>query len=264
MNDLINNVVKRYESFKAGNRSATAEIDPTSVFLFSIRLAEPPYADPCHSNSFQTKESTSKAKKAAEQVSLIDFDFDEVAPVASAAPATSNPMDDLSALSSLSLGGEASSHPAPNPPPPQRVDPMSLFDLNPNSFSSAPSPTNGSSSYASPLPPAVNSSSRPSAPAAAASGGGSFFSNPAYGSSSSSSIPWGSSSPSGSQTPQGGAISLGTNSRPSSAASGLQPQPGGGAKGWGTSPPLPQLPNQQQAPVVPPKKDAFEDLLGDF
>lgn len=29
MNDLINNVVKRYESFKAGDRTATAEIDPS-------------------------------------------------------------------------------------------------------------------------------------------------------------------------------------------------------------------------------------------
>lgn len=28
MNDLINNVVNRYDSFKAGDRSATAEIDP--------------------------------------------------------------------------------------------------------------------------------------------------------------------------------------------------------------------------------------------
>ncbi|ORY88230.1 VHS domain-domain-containing protein [Leucosporidium creatinivorum] len=240
MNDLINNVVKRYESFKAGDRSATAEIDPT----------------------FQTKESTSKAKKAAEQVSLIDFDFDEVAPVAAVAPAaSSNPMDDLTALSGLNLGGAGPSHPAPNPPPQQRVDPMSLFDLNPNSFSS-PSASNGS--YASAPPPAINSSSRPSAPPTT-SAGGSFFSNPAY--ASSSSIPWGSAS--GSNTPTtplspgagGGAISLGTNSRPSSAASGLQPQ-AGAAKQWGTSPPLPQLPNQ--APAPPPKKDAFEDLLGDF
>jgi len=28
INDLINNVTKRYESFKGGDRSATADIDP--------------------------------------------------------------------------------------------------------------------------------------------------------------------------------------------------------------------------------------------
>lgn len=254
MNDLINNVVKRYESFKAGDRSATAEIDPTLVFPAPVPL-ETPFANLSRRGySFQTKESTSKAKKAAEQVSLIDFDFDEVAPIAAPASAASNPMDDLTALSSLDLGG-GSSHPTPNPPPQQRVDPMSLFDLNSNSFSSAPA-SNGA--YSSAPPPAINSSR--SAPPASA--GGSFFSNPAYASSSTSStIPWGTSA-SGSTTPlsPGGAISLGTNSRPSSAASGLQA--GAGGKGWGTSPPLPQLPNQ--APAPPPKKDAFEDLLGDF
>lgn len=31
INDLINNVIKRYEAFKAGDRSATAEIDPACV-----------------------------------------------------------------------------------------------------------------------------------------------------------------------------------------------------------------------------------------
>jgi hypothetical protein len=32
MNDLINNVLQRYESFKKGDRSATIEIDSASVF----------------------------------------------------------------------------------------------------------------------------------------------------------------------------------------------------------------------------------------
>lgn len=31
INDLINNVIKRYDAFKAGDRSATAEIDPACV-----------------------------------------------------------------------------------------------------------------------------------------------------------------------------------------------------------------------------------------
>ena len=31
MNDLINNVVNRYEAFKTGDRSATADVDVTYV-----------------------------------------------------------------------------------------------------------------------------------------------------------------------------------------------------------------------------------------
>ncbi len=65
MNDLINNVVNRYEAFKKGDRSATAEIDP----------------------AFAPGTATSKAKAQAAQVSLIDFDFDD-AP--SPAPSGSN------------------------------------------------------------------------------------------------------------------------------------------------------------------------------
>ena len=31
MNDLINNIIKRYESFKGGDRSATADVDVSYV-----------------------------------------------------------------------------------------------------------------------------------------------------------------------------------------------------------------------------------------
>lgn len=43
INDLINNVIKRYDAFKAGDRSATAEIDPACVPGFQgMSLALPP------------------------------------------------------------------------------------------------------------------------------------------------------------------------------------------------------------------------------
>ncbi|KAI5478651.1 VHS domain containing protein [Pseudohyphozyma bogoriensis] len=154
MNDLINNVVKRYEAFKKGDRTTVAEIDA----------------------SFSSADSQSKAKAQAKQVSLIDFDFDEVAPVAGATPSAgaSTEIDDLTALSSLSLGPSpslsfGSSSGPPPPPPPKHIDPMSLFDLNPSSFSSAPSSTTAPA-FSQPPPPQVQRQSS-----------GSFFSNPAYG-----------------------------------------------------------------------------------
>merc|ERR1719487_2144780 len=86
INDLINNVIKRYEAFKAGDRSATAEIDP----------------------SLNSGGAGSKARAQAQQVSLIDFDDDEAfaapTPPAASTPAVpnaapSNPLDDLASLS---------------------------------------------------------------------------------------------------------------------------------------------------------------------
>ncbi|GAA5851186.1 hypothetical protein JCM5353_007497 [Sporobolomyces roseus] len=174
INDLINNVTKRYESFKGGDRSATADIDPA--------LAGGP---------------SSKAKAQAQQVSLIDFDDD----AAFAAPSStntstpttskatmSNPMDDLAGLGSLSLG------PSSNPFPPSSTSAASaqagsLFDLNDAFTSPAPAATNGNGTSGSrpPQPPPTNSS-------------GSFFTNPAYSNSSSASIPW-NSRPSSTQPP---------------------------------------------------------------
>ncbi|GAA5908913.1 hypothetical protein JCM5296_002502 [Sporobolomyces johnsonii] len=237
INDLINNVIKRYEAFKAGDRSATAEINPAL-----------------------SGAATSKAKAQAQQVSLIDFDDDAAfaspsptsgTPIVSAPPTTSNPMDDLAALGSLSLG---SSNPSAAS---SSSTAASLFDLN-SAFASsspaAPAPSNGASA---PRPQQTS---------------GSFFTNPAYSSSSfssahgapsssasSPSIPWSSAPPSrsNSSTPQqgAGAIQLGMGM-------------GTGRAGAGMSPPLPQLPTGAPQPPPkqqpPPQKDAFADLLGDF
>ncbi|KAK4052717.1 ARF-binding protein [Microbotryomycetes sp. JL201] len=217
MNDLINNVVRRYESFKAGDRTATAEIDPAFVRL-------------------HTGKPTKTRKN--EPVSLIDFDDEPTATTPNAT--SSNPMDDLASLGGLSLDSPAATAPAVAKP--QRVDPMALFNTAPA--------TNGAQT------------SQPGASAFGA-GSGSFFSNLTYNSSSSTSTPL---SPANNSF---GAIQLG-NSRPASAnsmGSGMQ-QP---QASWSSSP-LPALPAQQsqklnpnQPPPTPPKKkDAFEDLLGDF
>ncbi|KAL8278964.1 hypothetical protein RQP46_008633 [Phenoliferia psychrophenolica] len=259
MNDLINNVVRRYEAFKAGDREATADIDAT----------------------FATTDSTAKAKTAAQQVSLIDFDFDEVAPAAAAAPAASSSsdpmMDDFAALSSLSLGPSTStSFSSPAPPRPPQVDPLSLFDLSPAGFSSTPSQNQ---QQQQPSYPQSFSSQQPQQPPV--TGGGSFFSNPAYNGSgarvnngkapqsqyqpSASPINWGnssSSSPIGrASTPSApGAIQLpGAGQAYASNGNG---NGNGNTNGNGSS-------WQQQQTVKttstgpPPPKDAFADLLGD-
>lgn len=193
-----------------------------------------------------------KPRKKAEPISLIDFDDEAEAEASPAATGStsSNPMDDLSALSSLSLGGGPGATTQTSARPSQ-IDPMSLFSLD---FSSSAT-TNGRGT-AQVAPPLTGAS-------------GAFFSNPAYGQAQSSgpgtsgNLGWGtgagvpmsgsgSASGSGRSTPNnmGGAISLGKGgmpvggSRPTSAASGSQ--------------------QQQQPPRPPPKKDAFEDLLGDF
>ncbi|KAG0144886.1 hypothetical protein CROQUDRAFT_46614 [Cronartium quercuum f. sp. fusiforme G11] len=66
INDLTNNVLNRYTSFKAGDFSATAEINP----------------------AFAGKD-TATAKSQAKEVSLIDFDEPEQTPQPAAATATS-------------------------------------------------------------------------------------------------------------------------------------------------------------------------------
>lgn len=50
MNDLINNIVKRYEAFKAGDRSATAEIDPTCALFLHFRGTNADLGLPADSN----------------------------------------------------------------------------------------------------------------------------------------------------------------------------------------------------------------------
>lgn len=244
MNDLINNIVTRYEAFKAGDRNATADIDAT----------------------FTSGESTKKAKVAAQQVSLIDFDFDEVAPAPTTsvgAPTYSNPLEELASLS-LGPSASSSSYPAPGPPipPKHQTDPMSLFDLETSAFSSP-------ASYTQQLqqPPLL---AQQSLQPRQTSGPGSFFSNPAYGHATSSpSSPYSSSSSRG-PTPNSNGNgkqpivwgSSGTSSPVGKASTPVTPgviQLGGGSNGsWQ---------QQQQTTIQPPRgkdKDPFGDLLGDF
>ncbi|GAA5899502.1 hypothetical protein JCM8208_000576 [Rhodotorula glutinis] len=229
INDLINQILKRYDAFKAGDRTATADIDP------ALASGQP----------------GAKARSQAQQVSLIDFDDDDAfsAPApgtpglavggasASASTSTSsNPLDDLA---SLSLGGAPAASSGSN----------SLFDLG--AAFGAPTP-----SSAAPAPPAA---SRPTQV-----GGGSFFSNPAYGNggagtASSTGGAARTASPFGGGSGGLGSISLGT---PAGAAGmAAISRAGAGGMGVGASPPLPPVPPKQQAP---PKQDAFADLLGDF
>lgn len=87
MNDLMNNVLDRYQAFKKGDRSASAEINP----------------------AFAKNGSRSKtAAKAAPAPNLIDFD-EPVPDSASNGGASSNPIDDAFGLGGLTLGPSASS-----------------------------------------------------------------------------------------------------------------------------------------------------------
>jgi len=246
MNDLINNVLNRYEAFKKGDRSATAEIDPAFA------------------PGTQTS-ATAKAKAAAAQVSLIDFDFDE-GPSPAAASTSTNPIDDLSGLGALSLGP---SSPSSSAPP---TNGGSLFDLD---FSSPAPPTpthNGGFSVPSTAQP------QPQLSASA----GAFFSNPAYGNGlggsargsaapspapSGSHIPWSTTatdaSSSRASTPgmAGAAIQL-PGSRPGSVHPGTPGAGGaGGASPWDGMAAFGHQQSQVTGAPPVPTKDAFEDLL---
>lgn len=88
MNDLINNVLDRYKSFKKGDRSANAEINPAFA-------------------KNGTKGKT--ASKAAAAPNLIDFDEPAEETSNGNGGASSNPMDDAFGLGGLTIGGSSSS-----------------------------------------------------------------------------------------------------------------------------------------------------------
>lgn len=88
MNDLMNNVLDRYKSFKKGDRSASAEINP----------------------AFAKNGSNGKsATKAAAAPNLIDFDEPIQESSNGSDAGFSNPMDDAFGLGGLTLGGPSSS-----------------------------------------------------------------------------------------------------------------------------------------------------------
>ncbi|GJN93278.1 hypothetical protein Rhopal_006325-T1 [Rhodotorula paludigena] len=234
LNDTLNGILNRYEAFKAGDRTATVDVDP----------------------ALASGQAGAKARSQAKQVSLIDFDDDDAfaAPspnpqqpqttsssTSSVRPAgSSNPLDDLA---SLSLGSSSAA--------PASSGADSLFDLN--SAFSAPSPatTSAPPSYSNGTA-AVSAAARPSAPLAQQ---GSFFANPgAYHNGAARAQPQRTSSPFGGGAGALGSIHLGSAS----------PLSAGARQGQGQSPPLPPVPPKQQQQQQQQKKDAFADLLGDF
>jgi hypothetical protein len=171
-----------------------------------------------------TGKSSSTSKAAGQQVSLIDFDFDEAPPAPASTSAPSNPADDLAGLGALFLG---STSPTPYSTGPSQSQ-GSLFDLSPSTFSS----------------PSVQSfpnNSTPSVP-----GAGSYFSNPSYrngngpdpASSSSSTLP----------------INWGTNSGASTSATAGSIQLGAAGTRMGMAAAPPAQKNGKA-------KDPFDDLL---
>ncbi|BGP27297.1 VHS domain containing protein [Rhodotorula toruloides] len=225
INDLINNVIKRYEAFKAGDRSATAEIDP----------------------ALAAGSAGAKARTQAKQVSLIDFDDDEAfaAPAPSPVPArpnapSSNPLDDLA---SLSLGPSASGAGGGG----GGGGAGSLFDLGAAFSTPSSSVAPSATSHPAPL---SSSNGNPSAPATPQGGtGGTFFSNPAYQNATRGSSPFG-----------GGGGSLGSISLGSSSSGTIMNAMRGGGMGGGGPP----VPPKKEGAGAGTKKDAFADLLGDF
>lgn len=195
---------------------------------------------------FTTSKSKSKSKQpaAAQQISLIDFD-DEPSP--SSATGSSNPLDDLTGLSSLSLGPTTSSSPFSNPSPQQQprqpTRELSLFDLNPSGFSAPSSP------YSAPPAPATSNSSSSA-----------YFNNPAYhngnaasssagASGTSSPIVWGS----------GPGAATGRSSTPVVPGAIQLSGAGGAGRGtMGTGNPWSQPPQQGHQAGKP---DPFGDLL---
>ncbi|GAA5962156.1 hypothetical protein JCM8115_006610 [Rhodotorula mucilaginosa] len=248
INDLINNVIKRYDAFKAGDRSATAEIDP----------------------ALSSGGAGSKARAQAQQVSLIDFDDDDAfaapTPPAVSTPSAmttannnagpSNPLDDLASLSlgGGGVGGGLGSGQSQQtngggsggslfdlnaafgaPAPAQQQQQQRPFGSNTSSSMMMPSLANGSAPNAPPLGSARPMQQQPVA--------GTFFSNPAVRYSS----PSGSGSPSPSPSPSVTTFGGGSSSGLGSISLGAP------------APPVPPKQQQQQQ-----QKDAFADLLGDF
>ncbi|KAI8448168.1 hypothetical protein BY996DRAFT_6433354 [Phakopsora pachyrhizi] len=111
INDLTNNVLQRYNAFKNGDFSATAEINPA----FAGR-------------------DTADAKTRAKEVSLIDFEEpDESQVISSQAKADENPLEGL--LNTLTISNDQTSQSGQKN---SQISGGSFFDPNPISSSSVP------------------------------------------------------------------------------------------------------------------------------
>lgn len=132
MNDLINNIVKRYESFKLGDRSAQVDLDISFVPLL-------PFMDQTNAKGTRLGGKITKTK-VENQVSLIDFDFDEPGETLVDQFATS-----LDLTSDVSSGVNRTLMMNPVAP--------DLFDLNPEGFTTPSSSANFNSN---PIPTSLH------------------------------------------------------------------------------------------------------------
>ncbi|GAA99843.1 uncharacterized protein L969DRAFT_100826 [Mixia osmundae IAM 14324] len=114
MNDLLNNVLTRYEAFKKGDRTATAEIDPAFASAAAQTQAR---------KSLSNGRPAANGKAKAAPLNLIDFD-DFV---------SAEPEDAASGLAGLSLTGD----PAPAPTDASGL-PLDLFSSNGTASSATP------------------------------------------------------------------------------------------------------------------------------
>ena len=268
MNDLINQVLLRYDSFKKGDRTASAEINPAWISCNSreVRRFTHEMCLPCRFNVKGTSGTAARTKaKAAPAPNLIDFDD----PVPSSSSVTSNgaSASDIFDFEGLSLGNSA----VPTPPSGRSGNDLfsGLSFAHPPSASSQP-PTPAHSfyqQYQSQVPAqkqqqAVSwgnlNSVQSSKPLMGGSNGTAKFSSLAPASPSLMLASDGTSSYTGNvpamrpTTP--GAISLGMMGSLPGTPTGV----GGGLGQASASPSIFAV----QSPAQPPKKkDPFEDLL---
>lgn len=244
MNDLINNVLDRYKSFKKGDRSASAEINPAFA-----------------KNGTKGKTAT----KAAAAPNLIDFDEPAQETSNGNSGASGNPMDDAFGLGGLTLGGSSSS--AAPPQSSNTANGAGLLDgLDFGSSSSAPQQqitfyqqyqtTSPSGAVQQPTVSWGNLSSQPGQRSSSPMTGNAFGQN---------------NSTVNPQTPSS-PLSSGNRTSLSTNQTSLRPATPGainlGMMG-AVPPPSPlgqqqsrQAPQQQQSNNQPPKlKDPFDDLL---
>ena len=263
MNDLINNVLQRYESFKKGDRSATIEIDPASVFATPFQGISANVSD----RSFQKKGSKSSSRSAGKAAAapapnLIDFDFDAPATSGSSnGQNASNPMDDFAGLS---LGGPSSTlHPSGS-----GNDLLAGLNFS-SSTSSMPTQPPFYQQYQTPLPSNLSANQQQSmswgnlntstpsvgsgqaSPAFQANRAGSMMSPPPT---------------QGARSSTPGAITLGMMGSmpgtPTSAAPSMSGSANGGFGQFSQAPAQANYqPQRQQPPPAAKAKDPFEDVL---
>lgn len=261
MNDIINNVLRRYDSFKAGDRSATADLDPTCELSHQL----------IHTHAYTRCRGMAVKGSKDKGISLIDFE-DPNDEAAQAAKADAAADDDLAGLASLNL-----SSPAPT------SSGNGFAGLDASSFTSSSRPQAGSSSSGSfwaTMQPAVpsNGSSTPSTPQLASQKPG-VPAGANYAAlrdlPTTSSVNWGSApAPAPATSPFASSFSQPQAQRTASPMMSSTPPISGGSRPGSTQPSFPQQQQQLSMPAMQPaapqpqqaqqankKQDPFGDLL---